>query len=54
MKKLRVFLIPFMAVVELAAMAVIWIVAQFNKDAAQKVSETVTARLPDRDWYFGE
>lgn len=54
MKKLRLLLLPFGAIVELSLLACCWVVALVRLRAANRMMDWVARTLPSLDWYIGE
>ena len=54
MWRLRLFLIPFGAVVELVVLCACWMVARVKPAAAEKILLLAQAHLPSLQWYMGE
>ena len=53
-KKLRILLIPVMAVFEIVCLIVGWLCILFGfTQAATRIAQWVTHKLPNTDWYLG-
>lgn len=52
MKRLRLLLLPFAALVEMALLAACWVTALVHPEKAQRMIEWATSALPGSEWYF--